>query len=131
MSAESLATASLLASSGACLKKDCAQGGKPAPKKEEDYTGIIKRTRPLTEVTRADVTLVEFSNIDCDGAPIVDAFPSTGVVSVLAGTSSLNRTHHRTRTTACTAAWRRHDTDPCGMQECSWSSRWACRWWEC
>ncbi|ELR13463.1 uncharacterized protein ACA1_245660 [Acanthamoeba castellanii str. Neff] len=85
MSAESLATASLLASSGACLKKDCAQGGKPAPKKEEDYTGIIKRTRPLTEVTRADVTLVEFTNIDCDGAPIVDAFPSTGVVSVLAG----------------------------------------------
>ncbi len=86
MSAESLATASLLATSGACLKKECAQGGKPAPKKEEDYTGIIKRTRPLTEVTRADVTLVVFSTIDLDGAPLVAAFPAPGVVSVLAGT---------------------------------------------
>lgn len=32
-----------------------------------------------------DVVLCEFENIDCDGAPVIESFPSIGLVGVLTG----------------------------------------------
>jgi len=37
------------------------------------------------QATYGKLTLQELEHINCDGAPILDAFPSTGVVSVLTG----------------------------------------------
>jgi len=42
------------------------------------------------QATYGKLTLQELEHINCDGAPILDAFPSTGVVSVLAGNLRIN-----------------------------------------
>ena len=46
----------------------------------------LKRNQTkLTQRQFGEVELTEFNNIDCDGAPILECFPSIGYVAVMAG----------------------------------------------
>lgn len=54
-------------------------------RKPEDVIGIVTRHRVILKAHFGKITLYEFDSIDCDGAAVVEAFPSIGLVSVLTG----------------------------------------------
>jgi len=55
------------------------------PRKPEDVLGLVKRTKIFVERMVDDMEVVEFVGIDCDGAAVLEAFPSVGVVAVIVG----------------------------------------------
>lgn len=55
------------------------------PRKPADLIGHIKRTKTFFSRPCGEVELTEYESIDCDGAPILQCFPSIGYVSVMAG----------------------------------------------
>eukprot|EP01126_Amoeba_proteus_P010634 TRINITY_DN1416_c0_g2_i4.p1 TRINITY_DN1416_c0_g2~~TRINITY_DN1416_c0_g2_i4.p1 ORF type:complete len:453 (+),score=126.04 TRINITY_DN1416_c0_g2_i4:73-1431(+) len=55
------------------------------PRKPEEVFGLVKRSEVHMTREFGEVVLSEFENIDCDGAPVIESFPSIGLVGVLTG----------------------------------------------
>lgn len=55
------------------------------PRKAEDVIGTVKRYKPFLTRPFGEVELTEFSEIDCNGAVILECFPSVGLVAPLCG----------------------------------------------
>ncbi|KAL6064919.1 putative ABC transporter, partial [Balamuthia mandrillaris] len=77
---------------GTAEKKEADTDNVSLRRKEEDnrtpeeVIGTVKRHKVIMKQDFGeDLTLLEFESIDCDGAPVIDAFPSVGVVSILTG----------------------------------------------
>jgi predicted ATP-grasp superfamily ATP-dependent carboligase len=55
------------------------------PRKPEDVVGTVKRNKIFMSRQIGEVEVVEFVGLDVDGAPVLEAFPSIGLVSVIVG----------------------------------------------
>lgn len=51
----------------------------------DEIVGLVHRSAVHMTREFGDVVLSEFDNIDVDGAPIIESFPSIGLVGVLTG----------------------------------------------
>eukprot|EP01128_Nolandella_sp_AFSM9_P010117 TRINITY_DN6943_c0_g1_i1.p1 TRINITY_DN6943_c0_g1~~TRINITY_DN6943_c0_g1_i1.p1 ORF type:complete len:448 (-),score=159.42 TRINITY_DN6943_c0_g1_i1:106-1371(-) len=54
------------------------------PRSPAEVLGVVKRNQVFLERQFNEVKVVEFEGIDCNGAPLLEGFPSIGLVSVIA-----------------------------------------------
>jgi len=55
------------------------------PRSPEEVVGTVTRFKVFFSRPFGDVSLTEFASIDCDGAAIVECFPSVGLLGVMTG----------------------------------------------